>query len=186
MRRPSSTACHDGLQPVVGEDEVGGLPGHLGAAEPHRDTDVGQPQRGSVVDPVTGDRHHLARFLPGTDQGELLLRADPGEHRCCSQFGRDVADQVGTSPDRRGRVSREETDAAADGLGGRRVVTGHHRDPDAGVRERRQDRDQVVAWRIGQGDEPDEREIGGQLVADRGSASPRARRAPASLRWRAR
>jgi hypothetical protein len=89
---------HHGLQPVVSEHEIRCLPGHLGPAEPHRDADVGQPQRRPVVDPVTRDRDHLAGPLPGADQSELLLGPDPREHRCCSKFGRHAASHFGTCP----------------------------------------------------------------------------------------
>jgi hypothetical protein len=42
---------HHGRQVVVGEDEIGGLPGDLHTTQAHRDPDVGPPQRRRVVDP---------------------------------------------------------------------------------------------------------------------------------------
>ena len=100
-----------------------------------------------------------------------MLRADPGEHRRGTQRGRDPADQVGTGPDPGRRVGREKADTAADCLRSRGVVAGHHRDPDAGIRKRRQDRGQVVARWVTEGHQPDEREPGGQVVANQASAA---------------
>ena len=53
----------DGGEVVVGEHEVRGLAGHLGAAAAHRDADVGARRAGRVVDPVAGHRDHVAALL---------------------------------------------------------------------------------------------------------------------------
>ena len=51
---------HDGGQVVVGEDEVGGLAGDLGAAFAHGHADVGAVQGRAVVDAVAGHRDDVA------------------------------------------------------------------------------------------------------------------------------
>ena len=83
----------DGRQVVVGEHEVGGLPGDLGAAVAHGDADVGSVQGRPVVHPVAGHGDDRAPVLPGLDDVQLLLGAGPGE---------DPGDgQVGDRPRRR-------------------------------------------------------------------------------------
>ena len=62
MSRPRSTACTRGGEVVVGEYELAGLLGDLGAAA-HGDADIGLLQRGGVVDGVAGHRHDLAGLL---------------------------------------------------------------------------------------------------------------------------
>ena len=53
----------DGGEVVVGQDHHRGFLGHLGAGDAHRDADVGPLERGGVVDPVAGHRHHLSGAL---------------------------------------------------------------------------------------------------------------------------
>ena len=50
----------DGAEVVVGQDQVGGLAGDLGAALAHGHADVGAVQGGAVVDAVAGHRDDVA------------------------------------------------------------------------------------------------------------------------------
>ncbi|MEZ5097961.1 MAG: hypothetical protein R2731_18920 [Nocardioides sp.] len=58
---------------VVAEDHHGGLLGHLGAPDAHRDADVGGLQRRRIVDPVARHRDHLAVGLQCVHDAELVL-----------------------------------------------------------------------------------------------------------------
>ena len=49
----------DGREVVVGQHHVAGVLGDLGAAEAHRDADVGLLERGRVVDAVAGHRDDM-------------------------------------------------------------------------------------------------------------------------------
>ena len=71
---------HHGGQVVVGQYQVGGLAGDLGAAAAHGHADVGAAQRRPVVDAVAGHRDHVPGGLPGGDDGQFLLRGSPGEY----------------------------------------------------------------------------------------------------------
>ena len=71
---------HDRGEVVVREDHVRGFLRHLGARDPHRDTDVRTLERGGVVDPVTGHRDDVAVPLQHVDEPHLVLRSDPGHH----------------------------------------------------------------------------------------------------------
>ncbi len=62
-RPPLSNGGDDGREVVVGEHEIGGFAGDLGARPSHRDTDVRAPQGGRIVDAVAGDCDDLALGL---------------------------------------------------------------------------------------------------------------------------
>ena len=49
----------DGGEVVVGQNEVGGFLGDVGAALAHRAADVGGLERGCVVHAVAGHRHDM-------------------------------------------------------------------------------------------------------------------------------
>ena len=55
----------DGLDPVVGDDDVGGAPGRVGAATAEGDPGVGEADGGRVVGAVAGHRHGAAESLVG-------------------------------------------------------------------------------------------------------------------------
>ena len=80
----------DGAEVVVGEDQVGGLPGHLGAAPPIATPMSARRSAGRVVDAVAGHRDHVAVGLPGADDVELLLRRGAGVHRRAERLGSAV------------------------------------------------------------------------------------------------
>ena len=66
-----------GGQVVVREDEVRGLPGHLGASLAHRHPDVGRPQRRCIVHAVPGHGHDVTCPLEGAHQGVLVGGCGP-------------------------------------------------------------------------------------------------------------
>src|SRR5581483_9780737 len=68
----------DRAQAVIGEYQVGGLLGDLGAAAAHRDADISGAQCGGVVDPVTGHRDDVAGALPGGHDVELAAGIGAG------------------------------------------------------------------------------------------------------------
>ena len=79
IARPSSTACDDRREVVVGQDHVGGLAGDVGARLAHRDADVGGLERGRVVDAVAGHRDDLAHRLQRLRDAHLVLGNDARE-----------------------------------------------------------------------------------------------------------
>ena len=58
---------------VVRDHHVAGLAGKVGAAEAHRDADVGCLQRRCVIHSVAGDRNHMAVSL---EEGDDLVLVD--------------------------------------------------------------------------------------------------------------
>jgi hypothetical protein len=137
---PEAAAFQQGIdqggEVVVGENDVGGLPGHLGAALAHGHAHVGQPQRGSVVDAVAGHGHRMARRAQFFNNAELIERGGPGNHghalEPLPQFLRVEVHQLRGSHDL-GELPVEQAGLPADGLPGGRVVAGQHHDPDAGA-----------------------------------------------------
>ena len=79
MRRPARMAADDGDEVVVEHHQVGGLAGHVRSSSAHRHADVGRAERGRVVHPVAGHRHHLAHRLERLDQPELVEGRHAGE-----------------------------------------------------------------------------------------------------------
>ncbi len=91
------------VEPVHGEHRVGGLGGGARSAGAHGDPDVGQGQRGGVVDPVSDhDGGRPAAFEP--DGVQLVGRGALGQHLV-------------------------HADHRADGVGDLRAVAGDHDDP---------------------------------------------------------
>jgi hypothetical protein len=56
---------HQAAEIVAEEHQIGGFPGHGGAAFAHRHSDVGRLQRRGIVDAIAGYRHHFPRRLQG-------------------------------------------------------------------------------------------------------------------------
>src|SRR5581483_259418 len=115
----------DGGEVVVGEDEVGGLAGDLGAAAAHGDADVGVAERGAVVDAVAGHGDDVAGVAAGGDDVELLFRGGAREH-----LGGGGVGELAAVDDLAVRV--DDADLDGDGAGGGRVVAGDEDRGDAG------------------------------------------------------
>ena len=71
--------AHERGEVVVGEHDLRGLLGDLGAAA-HGDADVGLLERGGVVHGVAGHGDDLAGLLHEPGQPHLVLGRDPAEH----------------------------------------------------------------------------------------------------------
>ena len=130
---PLPHGADDGSEVVVGQNQVGGLLGHVGAAPAHCTADVCSLERGRVVHAVAGHRHDEAAGLQLAYDAQLELGC------------RARKDGVGEdSPAPLGLFHRQQftfghgavplaadTDAARDGDGGVRVVAGDHYDLDS-------------------------------------------------------
>ena len=77
---PLADAAGDRAEVVVGDDQVGGLSGDVGAASAHGDADVGGAQGGGVVDAVAGHADDLTVGVEGADELKLLFGHHAGEH----------------------------------------------------------------------------------------------------------
>ena len=75
----------DGPEPVVLEDHVRRLPGHLGASPAHGHADVGLLERRSVVHAVADHGRDVPRLLVQGEQVQLLRGGDAGEDRGVQQ-----------------------------------------------------------------------------------------------------
>ena len=95
----------DGGEIVVGQNQIGGVFGHVGSRDAHGDAHVGGLQRGSVVDTVAGHGYDFPVRLQGLYNADLMLRGDLGKDG-------EAAGRGGISG-RRGRQS-----AAAHTVGG--------------------------------------------------------------------
>ena len=71
----------DRLDATVGDDDIGGAAGGLGAAFADRDADVGETNRGRVVRAVAGHGHDATRALQRADDAHLLRRRHAREDR---------------------------------------------------------------------------------------------------------
>ena len=147
----------DGAEFVVGQDQVGGLAGDLGASLAHRDPDVGAAQRGAVVHAVAGHGHHVAGRLPGRDDGELLLWRGPGEHRaarattCASRATSPAVDHFESAP-----AGADDADVRGDGAGRGGVVAGDEHRGDASGLAGRDGRGRGRPGRVEDADEPEQ------------------------------
>ena len=63
---------------VVPEHEVGRLAGN-GRPAAHRDGNIGGVERGSVIDPVSRDRHEATGLASHLDEPALLVRRRAGD-----------------------------------------------------------------------------------------------------------
>ena len=80
VRRDKHDRAGDGEQVTADQGQVTGL--HCGiAAGAHGQAQVGLGQRGGVVDPVAGHRHHPAGVLQPPDRLDLARGQHPGDHR---------------------------------------------------------------------------------------------------------
>ena len=91
----AATFLHGGSERrevVVDEHRSGRLSGHVRAAGPHGDADVGLAQRRCVVDAVAGDGDDLALALEDAGDPELVLRSAPCAHHLegCREGGAQV------------------------------------------------------------------------------------------------
>ena len=76
---------HYGAEVVVGDDDVGGLLGHVRALDAHGEADVGALERRTVVGAVAGDGDHLPVGIQTAldnrvHQHVLVLRRGASEH----------------------------------------------------------------------------------------------------------
>ena len=95
---------HDRGEGVVEQDHHGRLLGDVGPAEAHRHPDVGPPERGRVVDPITGHGDNLIQGLEAVDDPQLVRRRDAGAQQLAP--GADGAQPLRE----RGLVERLEVD----------------------------------------------------------------------------
>ena len=64
--------------------------------QPHGDADIGLFEGRRIVDPVAGDRHHLAAALQRLNDAQLLLRRGAGkDHLGLFQFPVEMASAHG-------------------------------------------------------------------------------------------
>ncbi len=71
----------NGGEVVIGEDHVRGLFGDVRARDAHGHTDIGSFEGRRIVHTVTGHSHHVAMFLVGIDDAQLVFGRDSGIHR---------------------------------------------------------------------------------------------------------
>jgi hypothetical protein len=150
-RRPSSTALHgrhDRGEVVVGEHHVRGAPRHVGAADPHRDPDVGLLERGGVVHAVAGHRDDLSQLLQSTHDPQLVLGGRTREEHVLRQGEPQLAvlHRIELGP--RERPRRRQPDLARDGQGGRGGVSGDHDHADSGAARQRHRRGHLGSRRV--------------------------------------
>ena len=135
---PFFDGVDDGGEVVVGQHHRGSLSCDLGAGSAHGDTDVGGPQRGSIVDPVAGHRHDLTQTAQGVGDAQLGFGRTAGEDDLGGPLEDVVELWVGHRVQVRagdgGATSRSGTDADLPGDlgGGDPVVAGDDQHPDAG------------------------------------------------------
>ena len=131
---PFDQGGDDGLQPVVGDHQVGGGPGRRGAALAEGDADVGQPDRRGVVGAVAGHRHGPPALLQRLDDPHLVCRGAAGHHVGVGQpLGERVVVELvefggGDHP-----LFVVFADGGGDRLGGGRMVAGDHDGVHAGL-----------------------------------------------------
>jgi hypothetical protein len=152
---------HEGPQAVIGEDDVGGFLGHLGAPPAHRHTDIGGSQGGRVVHTVAGHRDDVAGVLPVGDDVELPVRGGARVHGAQAApevvRGVGVSEHSGGSRDRRGRAE---------------VVPGDHDRADARPARGENGLPGVGPCRIGEREEPEQTGRSGRSGGHREDAAP--------------
>ena len=70
---------HDGSKRIILKDHVRCLPGDLGAAQAHGDTDIRFFQSRGIIYPVTGHGNDCSVILVQSDNIKFLPGADPGK-----------------------------------------------------------------------------------------------------------
>ena len=156
---PLLDAGDDGGEIVVGDDEVGGVARHVGAALPHGDAEVGAAERRRIVHAVAGHCDDVAGGFQSLHDVDLLRRLDAGEDL---GLGKARLASLRRSGERHDLAAGSdfahilcEAEFARDGERRHRMVARNHADRDAG-RPARGDRfARLGPQRI---DEPDERE----------------------------
>ena len=125
---------HDGGEVVVGQHDLGGLLGRLGALAAHGDADIGLLERRRIVDPVAGHRHHRAPGLQCAHHPQLVLGTGAGEHIGLGGQHRQVRiiDRVQVTAFHHHRILGQ-AELPGDGRGGGGVVAGDHLHRDAGA-----------------------------------------------------
>ena len=137
--------------------------GDLGAALPHRDADVGLLEGRGVVHAVTGHGHDAARPLVQLDEVQLLPRGGAGkEARVEALVSLLVTQRVGrlhVGPvHHRGVVAVHQPHGLSDTARRHGLVAGHHDDLDAGPAAHLDGRLHVVARRVVEAHQGQERE----------------------------
>ncbi|TFB02685.1 hypothetical protein CCMA1212_005469 [Trichoderma ghanense] len=160
----------DGVELVVGEDDLGGRLGDVGAGA-HGDADVCAGERGRVVDAVARHGHEGAAAAEGLDHARLGVRGAAGDDE--RELFQGVNLGVGHlvelcrfDDDGRGHVlgqdvevSGDDADFFGDGLGRLRVVAREHVDFDACLRALADGRLGLPTRRIVDAGEADEDEV---------------------------
>ena len=132
----------EGGELVVGQHQVGGFAGHVGAALAHGDAHIGLFERGGVVHAVAGHAHDLAPGLQRPHQAQLLRRHHPGEDAHAPlgrQRGlqRGIVQGLDVGAGQHGlclrRQALQQASLAGDVQRGVGMVAGEHQHADAGA-----------------------------------------------------
>ena len=131
--RPSAMP-YDRGEVVVGDDELGGLAGDVGAPAPHGDADVRRAQGRRVIYAVARDGHEMPRLARRLHEVQLLLRRHPREDAGRAdrfpELCRRLRSEVGTGNDLLRR--RRKPKLARDRQGRDGMVAGDHPHLDSG------------------------------------------------------
>jgi len=157
----------DGGEVVVGQHDIGGLLGRLGALDAHRDPDICTRDGRRVVDTVAGHRDDFALRLECPHDAQLVLRrgarvdVDITGHQRQLVLTHRV--QVGPGQRLHSAVRPHDAEFAGDGHRSALVVAGDHLHPDArgvGVGDRVGD---LRARWIDDADQPQEGQVSVQI-----------------------
>ena len=133
----------DPVHPVDGDHGVGGLGGDGCAGRAHRDAEVGERQRGRVVDAVA-DHDHRAQIGIGAqtlDDLELLLGGLLGVDAVDAELATDpLRDRTAISGHHRYVANALGAQSLDDPIGVRAQLVGHHDHARRGGRRRRRAR----------------------------------------------
>lgn len=116
----------DSGEVVIGEHDIGCLLCDLGAAPAHRHADVGGPQGGSVIDPITGDEDDLSGAAENLHDSQLLFGVDAGNDRIGGEEAEEVAIShlIERTPIGHGEATAAKADARGHRAGHLGVVAG--------------------------------------------------------------
>ena len=154
---------HDRAELVVGQDQVGGLPGDLGAALAHGHADVSPAQRRAVVDPVTRHRDDVARRLAGLDDRRVSARAWPGRTPALHRGPM----RLRCRGSQRSVTAADDAEFGGDGAGGGRVVSGDEQGGDSRRLAGGDRRCGSGAGRVENGDQAEQAQPAFQLLSGR-------------------
>jgi len=127
----------NGCKSIILEDHVRGLPGNLGATQPHGDADIRILQSRGVVDPVTGHGDDCSAFPVQCYYIKFLLGTDPGKKADSKKLFflfrcKQVKRLKITAVNNMSIGIIHESNCKPDGLGSYRLVSRSHNDSDPG------------------------------------------------------